>query len=458
MRKENSVVANVEWPTARTTRARAGLYRSSGAMVPPKASAEENRTQCLRVNPKRAARDERKTLAPITGCRQSKRRAVLKDVTNVCCDIGHKIFIDAPQTQNKNSKQTRRGSAKTTKEILSAKGPKLQANRKPRTQKTGQAEVELSMGNKIIEWPEAQLQAERRTYEMLSHRRSLSNEGPDIRNIDSEDKDPQLCSLYAPDIYSNIRVLELIRRPCPNFMETVQKDITQAMRGILIDWLVEVSEEYKLVPDTLYLSVSLIDWFLSQNYIERHRLQLLGITCMLIASKYEEICAPRVEEFCFITDNSYTKEEVLQMEIHICKYIGFHIHAPTAKTFLRRFLIAAQVLYEGPSAELEFLANYLTELSLIDYGFLNHLPSLVAASAVYLARWTLDQSDHPWNPTLEHYTMYKASDLKNTVLALQGLQLNTKGCPLNAIRAKYRQEKFQSVAVLSSPKLLESLF
>lgn len=78
--------------------------------------------------------------------------------------------------QNTNSKQTRRGSAKTTKEIFSAKGPKLQANPKPRTQKTGKAEVELSMGNKIIEWPEAQLQAERQTYEML-YPRSLSNEG-----------------------------------------------------------------------------------------------------------------------------------------------------------------------------------------------------------------------------------------------------------------------------------------
>ncbi|KAE8696096.1 hypothetical protein F3Y22_tig00110676pilonHSYRG00050 [Hibiscus syriacus] len=83
---------------------------------------------------------------------------------------------------------------------------------------------------------------------------------------------------------------------------------------------------------------------------------------------------------------------------------------------------------------------------------------MVAASAVFLARWTLDQSCHPWDPTLEHYTAYNASDLKTTVVALQDLQLNTNRCPLTAIRVKYRQQKFKSVSAFTSPKLLETLF
>ncbi|TXG69162.1 hypothetical protein EZV62_004097 [Acer yangbiense] len=293
--------------------------------------------------------------------------------------------------------------------------------------------------------------------EVLSENLTTSCD-PDYVDIDSDHTDPQLCSLYAADMHTNLRVAELKRRPSPNFMEKIQHDITQSMRGILVDWLVEVSEEYKLEPDTLYLTVYLIDWFLSQNYIERQRLQLLGITCMMISSKYEEICAPRIEEFCFITDNTYSRDEVLKMESRVIKFLGFQLFAPTAKTFLRRFLRAAQASYKSPSLELEYLANFLAELSLVDYGFLNFLPSVIAASSVFLARWTLDQSSHPWNATLEHYTYYRASDLKIPVFALQDLQLNTKGCPLNAIRMKYRQEKFKSVAALSSPKLLETLF
>ncbi|KAJ0250192.1 Cyclin [Hirschfeldia incana] len=280
-----------------------------------------------------------------------------------------------------------------------------------------------------------------------------------VIDIDSDHKDLLLCSLYAPEIHHNMRVAELQRRPFPDYMKRTQRDVTQTMRGILVDWLVEVSEEYKLVPDTLYLTVYLIDWFLHGNYIERERLQLLGITCMFIASKYEEIFAPGIAEFCFITDSTYTKDQVLEMESQVLKHFSFQIYAPTSKTFLRRFLRAAHASdLQKPHVEMEYLANYLIELTLIDYEFLKFLPSVIAASAVFLAKWTLNQSSHPWNPTLEHYTMFKASDLKASVHALQDLQLNTKGCTLTSIRMKYKQEKFRSVAVLSSPELPDRLF
>ena len=91
-------------------------------------------------------------------------------------------------------------------------------------------------------------------------------------------------------------------------MESVQNDINQAMRSILVDWLVEVGIEYRLSSDTLFLSVAFVDRFLSLRTLKRNTLQLVGITSMLVASKYEEIYAPNIEEFCFITDNTYTKK------------------------------------------------------------------------------------------------------------------------------------------------------
>ena len=74
------------------------------------------------------------------------------------------------------------------------------------------------------------------------------------------------------------------RRPLPDYIEKVQKDVSPNMRGILVDWLVEVAEEYRIVSDTLYLTVSYIDRFLSFNVLNRQRLQLLGVSAMLIAS------------------------------------------------------------------------------------------------------------------------------------------------------------------------------
>eukprot|EP01018_Ginkgo_biloba_P008678 Gb_07594 [translate_table: standard] len=270
-------------------------------------------------------------------------------------------------------------------------------------------------------------------------------------DIDSNHKDPQMCSIYASEIYDHMRIAELKRRPLPSFMETVQHDINPNMRSILVDWLVEVSEEYKLVPDTLYLAVSYIDRFLSANAVIKQKLQLLGVSCMLIASKYEEICAPHVDEFCYITDNTYTREEVLDMETRVLNYLHFELTTPTTKSFLRRFVRAAQAANKATTLHLEFMGNYLAELTLVEYDFLQYLPSLIAASAVFLARIILDSGAHPWNSTLQHYTGYKASDLRDCVYAIYDLQVNKKCSELTAVRDKYRQHRFKCVSSLVPP-------
>ncbi|XP_074331976.1 cyclin-A2-4 isoform X1 [Apium graveolens] len=482
MKKENLLAATVREPTARVTRAQAAAASSlsSEGLLISDSSKQQGQQQDIRITSKRVARAEKDSCAPTN---QHKRRAVLKDVSNVHRDNLNTNCFNASKITKKNASQTRRGAVNVSKvasPVASHVALKVQHNSKT---KTGQlvalteteaesaglwlldknahpepiAEKDSCEDIRSHDVPESGVPPNKEEKTGLVMLTSCSK--PEFVDIDADYKDPQLCRQYAPDIYSNLRVAELMRRPDSKSMEIVQQDITKGMRGILVDWLVEVSEEYRLVPDTLYLTVHLIDLFLSEYYIERKRLQLLGITCMLIASKYEEICAPRIEEFCLITDNTYSRTEVLVMESKVLKDLRFRLSAPTIKTFLRRFLRAAQASYKSPSLELEFLSNYLAELTLVDNSFLKYIPSTVAASAVFLAKWTLDQSSHPWNPTLEHYTSYVASDLKATILEMQILQLNTSNCHLNAIRAKYQQDKqFKSVASLSSPELLETLF
>ncbi|KAA0058798.1 cyclin-A2-4-like [Cucumis melo var. makuwa] len=502
MRKEeNHTRANIGEFPGRITRARAAAFTAS-AQLPPRVPAHQHERRVARANLKRAASEENSCNSIAKSSRPCKRRAVLQDVSNIGCEPSYSNCFNAAKIEPNSRKTTIRNYLKKSKGassvgVVNSKvplGPKnkgtssvgaayskpldlrtegVQANVKSKAKlkvelssnsedhkthhRVGGVKEEVTSDFRDDNW-RSQSHSESQNFQnkekglLLGTRSNL-----DITDIDCNDRDAQLCTVYAQDIYNNLRVAELTRRPRPNFMETVQTDITQSMRGILVDWLVEVSEEYKLVPDTLYLTVFFIDWFLSQNYIERQKLQLLGISCMLIASKYEEICAPRVEDFCFITDSTYTKEEVLNMEGQILKHMGFQLSAPTAKSFLSLYFLTSIDL-QTPSLELECLANYLAELTLVDYGFLNFLPSVIAASAVFLSKWTLDQSSHPWNSTLEYYTSYKASDLKQTVVALQDLQLNTNGCPLSSIRVKYRQEKFKAVATLSSPKLLDTLF
>ncbi|KAA3476794.1 cyclin-A2-2-like [Gossypium australe] len=473
MSKENEPIESIEEPTGRITRARAKAQRGAEGMCSSKPSFKQDQKCALRMNSKRASSDENKTCVAATVGLQPKRRAVLKDVTNVsangmqidCLNVTEiqtsKQTIGDPSEKNKEMVENifmgipsveEDVKAKLAEDLSKIRMMEAHENSLPvKLDERGVAEpTSLGAREYAVENSMLPIQAFTMPFGHQSPKRKVEDDvckklrvSKDVVDIDSNLKDPRICSLYAPDIYNNIRVTELNRRPSTNYMEQVQRDITPSMRAILIDWLVEVSEEYKLVPDTLYLTVSLIDRFLSHNVIEKQRLQLVGVSCMLIASKYEEICAPRVEEFCFITDNTYTSGE---------------LSVPTTKTFLRRFIQAAQATYKDPCIELEFLANYLAELSLVEYNFLKFLPSLIAASAVFLARWTLNQSVHPWDPTLEHYTSYKASELKTTVLVLEDLQLNTNGCSLNAIHDKYKQQKFKCVATMSSPEKVISVF
>ncbi|KAL3812337.1 hypothetical protein ACJIZ3_013605 [Penstemon smallii] len=279
---------------------------------------------------------------------------------------------------------------------------------------------------------------------------------PEIR-----EDDPQMCGPYASDIYQYLHAMEMEakRRPSPDYLEKIQKDVTANMRGILIDWLVEVAEEYKLLSDSLYLTVSYIDRYLSANVINRQKLQLLGVSSMLIASKYEEISPPHVSDFCYITDNTYSKQDVVKMEADVLKSLRFEMGNPTVKTFLRRFTMIAQEDFESSSLDLEFLGYYLAELSLLDYGCVKFLPSLVSASVVFLSRFTLQPKLHPWNFALQSQSGYTAADLKECVCILHDLQLSRRGSSLVATRDKYKQHKFKYVSALSSPsEVPESFF
>ncbi|KAL6593916.1 hypothetical protein ACP70R_048817 [Stipagrostis hirtigluma subsp. patula] len=495
-RKEKPVLIASQPPSGRITRAQAAAARTQYGVAPSvPVPVKTDLKQTAKGKMKRGALDENCSANVLTSAPQPKRRTVLKDVTNISCAESSKYCTALTKLQSRPSQRIGRALSRnkqgakevpkplpptaggnslvnacnTAEEIKKADLLAEKKNPTVKVENDGAPSVHNVEQNRVSACHEVFFEERNaRVKSKPAESEAGDSAGLDIIDIDKDNRNPQLCTSYVAEIYANLMASEvltyayiapqLIRRPRSNYMEALQRDITRGMRGILIDWLIEVSEEYKLVPDTLYLTVNLIDRFLSLNYIERQKLQLLGITSMLIASKYEEVCAPGVEEFCHITDNTYTKAEVMKMERQVLNDLGFHLSVPTPKTFLRRFIRAAQASSRAPPITLMHLTNYLAELTLVDYTFLKCLPSVVAASALFLALWTLDQSDSPWNCTLEYYTSYKSSDIRTCVCALRELQHNTSNCPLNAIREKYRQQKYECVANLTSPELLQSLF
>ncbi|XP_016338534.1 cyclin-A1 isoform X1 [Sinocyclocheilus anshuiensis] len=246
---------------------------------------------------------------------------------------------------------------------------------------------------------------------------------------------------YAEDIHRYLRECEVKYRPKPGYMRK-QPDITNCMRIILVDWLVEVGEEYKLCCETLYLAVNYLDRFLSCMSVLRGKLQLVGTAAILLAAKYEEVYPPEVDEFVYITDDTYTKKQLLQMEQHLLRVLAFDMTAPTVHQFLMQY-----TLEEHICASTVNLALYLSELSLLEVDpFVQYLPSKTAAAAYCLANYTLNGV--LWPENLYAFTGYSLAVIIPCLKELHKLHLGAAGRPQQAIQEKYKSSKYCGVSLL----------
>ncbi|XP_064636756.1 G2/mitotic-specific cyclin-A-like [Lineus longissimus] len=275
-----------------------------------------------------------------------------------------------------------------------------------------------------------------------------SDESMSERTADETRKDIITCvPEYTDDIYEYLREAETRHRPRANYMKK-QPDITNSMRSILIDWLVEVAEEYKLHRETLCLSINYIDRFLSSMSVLRGKLQLVGAASMFLAAKYEEIYPPEVGEFVYITDDTYTKKQVLRMEHLILKVLSFDVAVPTINCFCDWYLKRI-----GADEEMSSLAMYLAELTLVDTEtYLKYNPSVISAAATCLANLTVNSEF--WTSELEHATKYQYHEVEPCLQDLLKTYKASASNPQQAIREKYKSSKFHNVSSLTPPTQL----
>ncbi|XP_056323081.1 cyclin-A1 [Danio aesculapii] len=246
---------------------------------------------------------------------------------------------------------------------------------------------------------------------------------------------------YAEDIHRYLRECEVKYRPKPGYMRK-QPDITNCMRVILVDWLVEVGEEYKLCSETLYLAVNYLDRFLSCMSVLRGKLQLVGTAAILLAAKYEEVYPPEVDEFVYITDDTYTKKQLLRMEQHLLRVLAFDMTTPTIHQFLMQYTLEGHVC-----ARTLNLALYLSELSLLEVDpFVQYLPSKTAAAAYCLANYTLNGV--LWPENLYAFTGYSLAVIGPCLKELHKLHLGAGSRPQQAIQEKYKSSKYHAVSQL----------
>lgn len=267
-----------------------------------------------------------------------------------------------------------------------------------------------------------------------------------LPNIDVGDRDNQLAVVeYVEDIYKFYRRTE--QMSCvPDYMPR-QQEINPKMRAVLINWLIEVHYRFGLMPETLYLTTNLLDRYLATQLVSRSNYQLVGATAMLLASKYEEIWAPEMNDFLDILENKFERKHVLVMEKAMLNKLKFHLTVPTPYVFLVRFLKAA-----ASDEEMENLVFFLMELSLMQYVMIKFPPSMLAAAAVYTAQITLKKTT-VWNDVLKRHTGYSEIDLKECTRLMVAFHQSSEESKLNVVFKKYSMPEYDSVALIKPAKL-----
>ncbi|XP_043934506.1 G2/mitotic-specific cyclin-B2 [Protopterus annectens] len=263
-----------------------------------------------------------------------------------------------------------------------------------------------------------------------------------VHDIDAEDaNNPQLCSEYVKDIYQYLRQLEEQQPICQRYLQG--KEVNERMRAVLVDWLIQVHIRFQLLQETLYMTIAIMDRFLQVQPVSRKMLQLVGVTSMLLASKYEEMYAPEIGDFVYITDDAYTPAQIREMEMMILRELKFNLGRPLPLHFLRRASKAGNA-----DGKKHALAKYLMELTLMDYDMVHYRPSEIASSALCLSQLLLDQTE--WSIVLHAYTGYTEENLlpimqhmaKNVVKVNEGLTKHV------AIKLKYESKNLLKISTI----------
>ncbi|XP_064787183.1 G2/mitotic-specific cyclin-B3 [Oncorhynchus masou masou] len=358
-----------------------------------------------------------------------KKRTAFVDLTNA-----HKVHISLPGTKKKNSlKKTQKKKATSTVLDKNEANLKKSGSISPESQ-----EEEIQRGEEETPVEELVVVEAVPPRELPPHLRRPQI--PEEFDIDSQQQDdPTLTAQYAKEIFDYLKAREE-KFILSDYM-SIQPSLNAGMRAILVDWLVEVQENFELNHETLYLAVKVTDHFLSAAPVNRENLQLIGSTALLIASKFEERCPPCVDDFLYVCDDAYKREEVIAMETSILQALGFDINIPVPYRFLRRYAKCVSA-----SMETLTLARYVCELSLQEMDLVPERGSLLASACLLLALVTKELGG--WSPILVFHSGYGVSELVPVVRRLHSMLTSSPDDKLMAIRSKYSHKVFFEVATI----------
>ena len=256
---------------------------------------------------------------------------------------------------------------------------------------------------------------------------------------------------YLDTIYNNLLLEEnegIFPKPEYNYMKK-QTEINEQMRSILVDWIIDIHFKFGFTDETLFMTILIIDRYLSIKKISRSKLQLLGITSLMISCKHEEIDLPKTDDFIYITDNAYSKDEVFKMENDILNLFKFNLLFPSPIKF-----------YEMLSYNFNFnkkqfyMGKYLMETFLIDIKNIKYKASVISCACTYIVMKFFKMSNYHDSYAKKWYLIDEKCN--------NGIEYSVKECAKDicllvdnihksnylSTQKKYSKVEFEKVALL----------
>merc|ERR1711865_610712 len=249
---------------------------------------------------------------------------------------------------------------------------------------------------------------------------------------------------YLKEIMRHLKASEATKMASPSYMEHVQTDVTPQMRATLVDWLIYVHRKFKLLLPVLPLAINILDRFLSERPVSKDKLQLVGGVALLIASKFEEIYPPEIDDFVYASDYIFSKDDVIRMERTILNTLKFAISVPTTHCFLAHYLRVTDA--DETTCQ---LARLFCDTTLVDYGMLQYMPSMVAAASLRLAQLT-SNTGSSWGNAIQRQAGFGERQLVPCMTDLHQCadKALSKKSSLNAVREKYNRPEYGNVSAM----------
>ncbi|XP_054849318.1 cyclin-F [Eublepharis macularius] len=227
---------------------------------------------------------------------------------------------------------------------------------------------------------------------------------------------------------------------------TVQKGMNETMRYILIDWLVEVATMKDFSSLCLHMTVGCVDRYLKIRPVPRARLQLLGIACMVICTRFISKEILTIREAVWLTDNTYKYEDLVRMMGEIISALEGKIRIPTIVDYKEVLLNIIPL-----ERRTVHLYSFICELSLLNTGLCQYSPACLSAAALLLAK-VLHQQAHPWTSQLSESTGFSLEELKLCMLSLHkkcfhdDVPKDYRQVSLTAVKQRFEDERYEEIS------------